>query len=47
MDIVAVNFTPVERKAYELNVPKAGSTSLYLTVTMRNMAVMARWKLLL
>ena len=28
MDIVAVNFTPVERKAYELNVPKAGKYKL-------------------
>jgi len=28
MDIVAVNFTPGERKAYELNVPKAGKYKL-------------------
>lgn len=28
MDIVAVNFTPVERKAYELNVPKDGKYKL-------------------
>ena len=28
MDIVAVNFTPVERKDYELNVPKAGKYKL-------------------